>query len=99
MKNILIRLKIAWKVFWLIPFEIQYKPFHYHCDLHKGSNSICDNQNADYWGDKIHKCNNKATIALAESVLEFTARETNYYHVCSDCAKKFNKSKTKYRIS
>jgi hypothetical protein len=99
MKNIFIRLKMAWKVFWLIPFEIQYKPFHYYCDLRKNSNAICDNENADKFGDKIHKCQKNANIALAETIVKFTVEERNFYHVCGDCGEKFNLSKSKYQIS
>ncbi len=96
MKKIILRFKIAWKAFLLKPFEVQLKPFEFCCTLYDGG--ICDNQNADILGDKKHLCHNNSKVALAETIVTFDVKKTNYYHVCEKCAKKFNKSKEKYII-
>jgi hypothetical protein len=78
MRKLLLLFKMAWCAFWLIPFDVQYEPFHYYCQLKKDA-GICDNQYRT-------GCKNEATIALAETTCKFEMNEGNYYHLCMHCA-------------
>lgn len=90
MKHILIRFKLAWCAFWLIPVEIQYRPFEYYCDLNKWAKETeCDNSRRE------SKCKNNGSVALAETTVKISVHEGNFYHVCDDCAKKFIGKKEK----
>ncbi len=97
MKNLLLRFLFAWKAFWLIPFQVQYEPLHYHCDLIKQAGT-CDNEKSEYFGEKENYCNNKAEVAMSFKNVSFEVKEEDYYHVCKKCAKKFEGSKQKYVI-
>lgn len=78
MKNLLLRLKFAWCAFWLIPFEVKYKPYHI---THKANGRYeCDNNR------RMNKCQNKTNVFLEETWIEFTVKDQHAYIVCNPCA-------------
>ena len=76
-----LRIKMAWRAFWFLPFEIQVKPFHKTGYCRKGVE--CDNHYT--WRISFK---NEATIYLEETVARFKVSEENAYLLCDQCAEK-----------
>lgn len=79
-----LRLKFAYHAFTLQDFEHVF-PYQYHCNLISGVD--CDNIR------RSSKCKNPGVVALANPSIVVKINESNwFYHVCGDCAKKYEGS-------
>jgi len=85
--SLFLRLKFAWKAFYLTKrFEYEF-PLEYYCNLIHNA-GVCDNNR------RISKCTNEATIALSNPTMLIEFRDASYYHVCKDCAKIYISTQT-----
>lgn len=79
--GLITRIRLAFKVFMLQPFEETVLPLHYSGGLY--DKWECDNKR------RVSECKNNGTTCLSTTVVEFKINESDHYHVCDDCAKKY----------
>lgn len=77
MRNLMIRLRAAWCAFWLIDFEVKYKP--YHRTWTTRFDYECDNSR------RVIKCPNKAKYGLEETWIRIKVEDVYAYIVCEKC--------------
>lgn len=70
------RLRMAWLVFWLKPFEVATEPYHVGGALNPGVE--CDNKT----------CHNEARVCMTRTVAKFRLEHKDHEHLCEECAAK-----------
>lgn len=87
-KKLMLRIKMAWKAFWLIPFEVTIENYK----VTEGKMYMivpCDNHIRS-------GCNKKATKGLYKTNAVFEVNyEADQYLLCDECAKKAEGTKEK----
>lgn len=90
--RLIIRLKMAWKSFWLKPFEIPIEPYHkvsfvaggVKCDCH--SCGAVDGKIIS----KFHKsfCDKNAIVCITRTLAIMRFEENEHRHLSDECADK-----------